>query len=1232
MRLLSRVVAVTAGAVVLASGPAVPAGAEPGKPPVTPPASAVSKRTLTLVTGDVIDVQTYPDGRQAATARPGTAGRPQPAFKTVTERGDLYVIPDTARPMLAADRLDRELFNVTDLIEAGYDDAHRASLPLILSYGTDVKQALADRPVPAGARRTRSLPSAGATAVERAPAQAADFWQALGDAGRDRSAAAPYAKVWLDRPVKATLETSVPQIGAPAVWQAGYDGKGVKVAVLDTGVDATHPDLGGRVAESVNFSDTTDAADHNGHGTHVAATIAGSGTAAGGKRKGVAPGASLYVGKVLNDQGSGSLSWIIAGMEWAAGKDADVISMSLGTNGPTDGTDPLSRSLNTLTAETGALFVVAAGNAGPESGTVSSPGSADEALTVGAVDKADAPADFSSRGPRAGDDALKPEISAPGVGIVAARAEGTSLGSPVDDDYTSLNGTSMATPHVAGAAALLAQRHPEWTGPQLKAALVSAAKPVEGAIDVVGSGRVDVARAVAQPVHAVPATVSVPTVTPEGAKTASTVEIVNSGTTPITLDLALDVREPGGEPAPDGMFTLSADHVEVPASGRVPVIVTADPAKGTRGRYAGRLRGTAEGVSVSVAIAQTISPVKHRVEIPVGYRDGGAPGAESSLDVLDLDTGEFRDLPIPEDGRLVAELPAGRYSMMATMLERRQAGAQSSEIVFAGDPDVTVTGPATVPIDARRASRIRLDTAERVDHSQVTIGHIRSGAVPEASLSSSWMMTPATERAYAAPIPKAELGHFEMYHHWDLYAPIARARTVPGGKEVRLIHMEYGPRFDGRRDLPVYDAGARSDFTGVDLRGKLALLTFQPDRDAFEAVESAIEAGAPIVVLAMNEAPGALAYWGNGLAVPSFTTGHEEAAALREAGRVRLDGTSVSPYWYDVLRWHDKVPGDLRYEISPKTMTRIRAYYHGTSDEQGYGTRASFRPMVGGMMIKPSPISGAMEREEWTTPGDLTVRARFQRSIEGGAELITGDRTYRAGQSLTEHWFAPGGPGQPRRLSSAYAEYGLPAQRTGDTARFMVPEFGDSDPDHFGFLYGSADQAAVRLYRGDTLIGEGTQLYNTTVALPAERAVYRLEQSSTRTAEWWGTGTKTATTWTFPSAHTARREVLPLLKIDYELGVDLRNAVPARGRHTFAFTVRAPTGAESRPVKGATARISYDDGATWAEVRVDRRDDGTYRARADHRGRTGHASLKVTAWDSAGAKVEETITRAFALR
>ena len=121
-------------------------------------------------------------------------------------------------------------------------------------------------------------------------------------------------------------------------------------------------------------------------------------------------------------------------MEWAAAEGAKVVNMSLG-GGPTDGTDPLSQAVNDITAQTGTLFVVAAGNEGQDE-SVGTPGAAASALTVGAVDRNDQLAEFSSRGPRQGDAGLKPEITAPGVGIIAARAAGTAMGEPVDNLYT----------------------------------------------------------------------------------------------------------------------------------------------------------------------------------------------------------------------------------------------------------------------------------------------------------------------------------------------------------------------------------------------------------------------------------------------------------------------------------------------------------------------------------------------------------------------------------------------------------------------------------------------------------------------------------------------------------------------------------------------------------------------------------------------------------------------------
>ncbi|MFE7749785.1 S8 family serine peptidase [Streptomyces sp. NPDC057428] len=387
------------------------------------------------------------------------------------------------------------------------------------------------------------------------------------------------------------LSDSVAQIGAPDVWSGGNRGEGVDVAVLDTGYDPGHPDLKGVVEDSDSFVPGEDVTDRNGHGTHVASTIAGSGVASDGREKGVAPGVDLHVGKVLNDAGPGYDSWIVAGMEWAA-RDAHarVISMSLGSSENADGETVLARSVNELSKETGALFTIAAGNNGPDARTVRSPGTADAALTVGAVDSAEAIAEFSSRGPRYGDDALKPEITAPGVGILAARSQYAPWGS---GSYASLSGTSMATPHVAGAAALVAAAHPDWSGSRVKDALISTVRPTPGiTIDDGGNGRVDAAATVGTLTATAKADAGIHAPGGDPGPVESEVTWTNTSDREVTVDLAVDA--PG---VPAGVFTLSENRRTVPAHGTAAVTVRTDLAKaGELQRWTGRLTASAGDV------------------------------------------------------------------------------------------------------------------------------------------------------------------------------------------------------------------------------------------------------------------------------------------------------------------------------------------------------------------------------------------------------------------------------------------------------------------------------------------------------------------------------------------------------------------------------------------------------------------------------------------------------------
>jgi subtilisin family serine protease len=280
--------------------------------------------------------------------------------------------------------------------------------------------------------------------------------------------------IWPDLPVKAWLDVSVPKLAVPMVWAAGLRGRGIRVAIIDTGIDETHPDFAGRIKAMASFVDDTPR-DENGHGTHVAGIVAGSGAKSGAKYVGVAPEADLYIAKVLDGDGSGSMSGVMAGIEWAVlDQKAQVINLSLGGVGPCDGTDALSTLCDEAVQQAGVVICAAAGNTGPGASTVGSPGCARYVITVGAVDDGDQMARFSSRGPTS-DGRFKPDIVFPGVSIAAAQGAGTELGPVVADGYIAISGTSMATPHASGVAALMLQANPHLSSSQLKTQMLATA-------------------------------------------------------------------------------------------------------------------------------------------------------------------------------------------------------------------------------------------------------------------------------------------------------------------------------------------------------------------------------------------------------------------------------------------------------------------------------------------------------------------------------------------------------------------------------------------------------------------------------------------------------------------------------------------------------------------------------------------------------------------------------------
>ncbi|WP_091646873.1 S8 family serine peptidase [Micromonospora pallida] len=642
---------------------------------------------VTLVTGDRVYL-----ADKRVSVIPGV-GRERIGFSQFTQEDHQYVVPNDALRLVSAGQVDRRLFDVTGLVEAGYDDAHLSELPTIVGHpGTAGRAPLRAN---GGSRVTRALPSVGGSAVRVDKRRAATFWADITAKG------SKFGKLWLDGRRTVSLDQSVPQIGAPQAWSAGYDGAGVTVAVLDTGVDDTHPDLVGRIAEKQDFTGAGDASDTVGHGTHVAATIAGTGAGSDGRYRGVAPGASLLIGKVCETRNCAE-SAILAGMEWAAPR-AKVINMSLG--GPDVGDDPMKAAVNTLTAQTGALFVIAAGNNGQDGG-VSSPATADAALAVGAVDKQDNLADFSNRGPRS-DGAIKPEITAPGVGIVAALSKDSQY--PVyAPGYTQLNGTSMATPHVAGAAALLADQHPGWAAGELKAQLMASAKP-NPALNAFqqGAGRVDVGRAVQQAVLPSPTSLGLGVQSypaDDDVPVTRTVTYRNDSPVAVTLNLTVSATGPEGSAAPAGMFTVSPGQLTIPAGGTAGATVTADTrVNSATGLFSGAVVASSVDGTVSVRVPVAVTKEHESRKLSVKLIDrNGAPASNYSLSIVGVDFFTFK-VPYDASGSLTTSLRPGRFTVQATVLTDEADGTSSTLLTY---PVFTVTSgsDAELVLDARKGT------------------------------------------------------------------------------------------------------------------------------------------------------------------------------------------------------------------------------------------------------------------------------------------------------------------------------------------------------------------------------------------------------------------------------------------------------------------------------------------------------------------------------------------------
>ncbi|MET7384262.1 S8 family serine peptidase [Streptomyces sp. NPDC005529] len=1199
--------------------------------------------TVTLITGDVVDARVDAEGRVLSAAPRAADGTDHPA--AVWQDGThTYVFPQGTEKLVDAGTVDAELFDIGKLVADGYDDGHTDAVPVVVAY----EGGRAPRSTAPGTRTTASLDSIGGAGLAVGKASAADAWKDLAPQDGRTKATGGIRKIWLDAKVHGTAAPvlgtpTVPLTGATTAHRAGLDGAGVKVAVLDTGVDADHPDLAGRISATKVFVNGQDAVDRTGHGTHTASTIAGTGAESDGRYAGMAPKADLLIGKVLGDDGSGSLSGIVDGMEWAVAQGAGVVSMSLGSDGATSCTGPDVEAVERLGGK--ALFVIAAGNASLH-GTVSTPGCAPSALTVGAVDRKNETAYFSSRGPSVDGLSAKPDIASQGVDVVAAKAGGRG-----DQAYQSMSGTSMATPHVAGGAALLLQQHPGLTPAQLKALLTSSAARTDAPVLDQGSGPLDVARAVTQPVLADPAPLLGDFAYPQAGldPVEKPVTLTNITDKPVTLVLtAQDVR--GDDGSRLSGFAAPAKHiVTVPANGTADVPVRINPSAkldaGDYGTVTGRLVGIgAHGTRVTVPFGVHMEVPSADLTVKGLDRHGDPADPLSTFQLFDdhRDTAKRYTIGYPDAGSTTVRVPLGTYALGGVIMTRDVAGNVGSveSVSQLYDTEVKVTGDAVVTLDARVAQPVSWDTDRPSQPAGFALG--TTVGLDE---------TRNLKAGYVTAVPSYAKGVYAQRVSGDdrltflasarQVAPLAELSTSDG-RVLDSLPLQKGTEFDGKGSADVVPIGKGTDenFAAHDLTGKIALVDAGTGGgNGYGWSLAAAKAGAVGVLSAVPDTEGRFQFSGaEGVPQASITWADSLALkALAEQGRstVSWSGTATakSPYVYNLayVGRGEIRPGTQRVHDSALAVRDARYHVQNPDDTTYWSDVQVGLPGVSSVWAGGTtlPLHAPQSRTEFFTPTGAeglvwtTLMRRDFSPYSGTA--YDGPHAVEKGRETANWYKSPYGPVRntfDRPLMT----------RTSNRLSYVAAPFGDAG--------GHDSTIGQRDFTTRELLVNGRPAASTSgmVTLPQEKAEVTFRQTWRRTLSATDrTGLAYATEWAFSSDAAdqgAQRLLVPVVDVPS----DLRNTRPAGATTTIG--IGAVVDGTDGPVALADATLEYAYGdqsaaeavTDWHTARLVRT-HGTWQATLPADAPAGSfVHVRVSLADGHGARVTQTVVRAYEVR
>ncbi|WP_458205807.1 S8 family serine peptidase [Haladaptatus sp. NG-SE-30] len=602
-----------------------------------------------------------------------------------------YIYPDG----VDFQRFDPALFNVELLVAQNLTDGETDSIPVIASVQEDQQRYTTDTVSTLDSTSslsvTHSLHSIDASAASISKANSAQAYEQL--ARND-----DIESVSLDVKVRPALEDTGDIVNATgARQQYGVSGEGVTVAVLDTGIDNSHPDIDDAVVMEQDFTPEGTTDDTYGHGTHVAGIIAGDGTASSGTYVGMAPDTELMDLRVCMNDGCYS-SDVINAMEYAVDNNADLISMSLGgTPYETRANDRYADAV--AYAESHDVPIVAsAGNDGPNYRTIGTPAFHEHVIAVGASDGNGGITSFSSRGPTPYGSFVKPDIVAPGYKVASARADGTSMGSPINDFYTRTSGTSMSAPVVSGVVALMLDNDSTLSSDRIKDTLVSSADPLEPQdVYTQGGGRVNASEAVSGDVVISPGVIDFGSIDGD-ANVSRIATVTNYGTEKRTFNVSVSAEdiESGGA----GNVSVNQSMITLEPGQSTDLNLTVKPTAGT---YSGRLSLDGEYTAI-FGYERAIELTVNKNAISGGDVDNDYVWLLSNESNSEVYDGFAGLVFLGTDGTVTYKLPkTGSYHLFSDGVNE-----QTNEPIFISK-SIDVTGDKTVTLDESNTVRYSFD-------------------------------------------------------------------------------------------------------------------------------------------------------------------------------------------------------------------------------------------------------------------------------------------------------------------------------------------------------------------------------------------------------------------------------------------------------------------------------------------------------------------------------------------